>query len=133
MIIDFDGIVVKYDKAAINMISLGYSITIHKSQGSSIKVVILCTPQSHIYMLNSNLLYVGLTRMKELTYHLGTLVSVNQAINKKANLTRHTFMQYLLFNIPESEYMKKEEVQPKHQETNEFDNLDDWEDELPFN
>ena len=105
VIIDFDGIMVKYDKAAMNMISLGYSITIHKSQGSSIRVVILCTPQSHIYMLNSNLLYVGLTRMKDLTYHLGTLNSVNQAIGKKANLTRHTFMQYLLANMPEEEYM----------------------------
>ena len=131
MIIDFDGIVVKYDKAAINMISLGYSITIHKSQGSSIKVVILCTPQSHIYMLNSNLLYVGLTRMKELTYHLGTLISVNQAIGKKANLTRHTFMQYLLFNIPESEYINNN-IQNKNEEDVDINIESDEFEELPW-
>ena len=53
-IIEFDGVFVKYYRADMQMISLGYSITIHKSQGSSIKIVILCTPQSHIYMLNSN-------------------------------------------------------------------------------
>ena len=96
VIIDFEGVYVKYYKSDMNMIGLGYSITIHKSQGSSIKVVILCTPQSHIFMLNSNLLYVGLTRMKEQCYHLGALTSVNQATGKKANLTRHTFMQQLL-------------------------------------
>lgn len=104
MIIDFDGIMVKYYKSDLSMIGLGYSITIHKSQGSSIKIVILCTPQSHIFMLNSNLLYVGLTRMKEVCYHLGTLQSVNQAVGKKANLTRHTFMQHLLMTMPEEEY-----------------------------
>ena len=98
VIIDFDGIRVKYYRNDMNMIGLGYSITIHKSQGSSIDNVILCTPQSHIFMLNSNLLYVGLTRMRKKCFHLGTLTSVNQAISKKANLTRHTFMQQLLKN-----------------------------------
>lgn len=104
VIIDFDGIRVKYSKSDMNMVGLGYSITIHKSQGSSIKVVILCTPQSHIFMLNSNLIYVGLTRMKEKCFHLGTLDSVNMAVTKKANLTRHTFMQQLLSNLTPEEY-----------------------------
>jgi exodeoxyribonuclease V alpha subunit len=80
------------------MVKLGYAISIHKSQGGGFKTVILCTPQSHIFMLNSNLLYVGLTRMKEKLYHLGSLQSVNQAVKKKANLTRNTFMQKLLKN-----------------------------------
>lgn len=105
IIIDFDGICVKYYRNDMNMIGLGYSITIHKSQGSSIDNVILCTPQSHIFMLNSNILYVGLTRMRKKCFHLGTLTSVNQAVGKKANLTRHTFMQQLLLNMTEDEYM----------------------------
>lgn len=104
MIIDFDGIMVKYYPSDLNMIGLGYSITIHKSQGSSIKAVILVSPQNHIFMLNSNLLYVGLTRMKEVCYHLGTLQSVNQAVGKKANLTRNTWMQHLLTTMSEDEY-----------------------------
>ena len=104
-IIAFDNIYVKYYRNDMNMIGLGYSITIHKSQGSSIDNVILCTPQSHTFMLNSNLLYVGLTRMRKKCFHLGTLSSVNQAIGKKANLARNTFMQQLLLNMPEEEYM----------------------------
>ena len=96
IIADFNGIYVKYYRNDMNMVKLGYAISIHKSQGGGFKTVILCTPQSHIFMLNSNLLYVGLTRMKEKLYHLGSLQSVNQAVKKKANLTRHTFMQNLL-------------------------------------
>lgn len=115
-IIEFDGVFVKYYRADMQMISLGYSITIHKSQGSSIKIVILCTPQSHIYMLNSNLLYVGLTRMKEGCYHLGALNSINQAVKKKANLTRHTHMQELLLTMPEEEYMALEKSEKKKPE-----------------
>lgn len=98
IIANFNGIRVKYYRNDMNMVKLGYCISIHKSQGGGFKTVILCTPQSHIFMLNSNLLYVGLTRMKEKLFHLGTLQSVNQAVKKKANLTRHTFMQNLLTN-----------------------------------
>lgn len=98
VIVDFNGILVKYYRNDMNMVKLGYAISIHKSQGGGFKTVILCSPPSHIFMLNSNLLYVGLTRMKEKLYHLGSLQSVNQAVKKKANLVRHTFMQKLLKN-----------------------------------
>ena len=98
IIANFNGIRVKYYRNDMNMVKLGYCISIHKSQGGGFKTVILCSPQSHIFMLNSNLLYVGLTRMKQKLYHLGSLQSVNQAVKKKANLVRHTFMQKLLKN-----------------------------------
>jgi exodeoxyribonuclease V alpha subunit len=96
IIANFNGIRVKYYKNDMNMVKLGYCISLHKSQGGGFKIVILCTPQSHAFMLNSNLLYTGLTRMKKKLYHLGTLQTVNQSIKKKANLTRHTFIQELL-------------------------------------
>lgn len=128
-IIEFDGVFVKYYRADMQMISLGYSITIHKSQGSSIKIVILCTPQSHIYMLNSNLLYVGLTRMKEGCYHLGALNSINQAVKKKANLIRHTHMQELLLTMPEEEYMALEKSEKKKPE---IDGTEEDTEELPW-
>lgn len=101
ILIDFDGIVVKYNKADMQSVMLGYSISIHKSQGGSAKVIILVSPSSHIFMMNSNLLYVGLTRMKEKCYHIGSLQSVNQAVEKKSNLSRHTFMQEMLKELKE--------------------------------
>lgn len=99
VVIDFDGINVKYERDDMNTVKLGYCITTHKSQGSSIKNVILCTPKSHAFMLNSNLLYVGLTRTTNKCFHLGEVNSVNTAVKKKANLTRHTFLQELLADM----------------------------------
>lgn len=94
--INFDGVYVKYYRNNMQSVNLGYAITIHRSQGSSINNVILCTPQSHMFMLNSNLLYTGLTRMRKKCYHIGSLNSVNMAIHKKANLERNTFMKEML-------------------------------------
>ena len=99
VVINFDGIRVKYYREDMQKVSLGYAMTIHKSQGSGIDNVIICSPSSHTFMMNSNLLYVALTRTKKKCYHLGSLRTVNNAIGKKANLERHTFMQELLSNM----------------------------------
>lgn len=96
IIANFNGIRVKYYRNDMNMVKLGYAISIHKSQGGGFNTVILCTPQSHTFMLNSNILYVALTRMKKKLYHLGSLQTINQAVKKKSNLVRHTFMQEML-------------------------------------
>ena len=96
VIINFDGIFVKYSREELQNVGLGYCITIHKSQGSSSKVIILVTPKSHTYMLNSNLIYVGLTRMREKCFHLGNSHTVEQSIKKKANFSRNTLMQKFL-------------------------------------
>lgn len=134
IIIDFDGIYVKYHRADMNMVKLGYSISIHRSQGSGFNIVILCTPQSHAFMMNSNLIYVGLTRMKEICYHLGTLSSVNKAVIKKANLTRNTFMQYLLTTMKKEEYKNISNNVPSNDYKKQIVEEDDFDtdEELPF-
>jgi exodeoxyribonuclease V alpha subunit len=96
LIIDFDGVKVKYYRDDMQMCGLGYSISIHKSQGSSIPVVIMLTPKAHTFMLNSNLIYVGLTRMKEKCYHVGDAGAVDAAVKKKENLLRNTFLLEML-------------------------------------
>lgn len=102
VVIDFDGIDVRYNKETMNMVKLGYAITCHKSQGSSINYVILLTPQSDIYTLNSNLLYVGCTRARNRCVHIGSVDTVNKVIKKKANFARHTFMQQMLKSYVEN-------------------------------
>jgi exodeoxyribonuclease V alpha subunit len=96
VIIDFDGVKVKYYREDMQMCGLGYAISIHKSQGGSFKVVILLTPKAHTFMLNSNLIYVGLTRMKQKCYHIGDAGAVDAAVKKKENLLRNTFLLELL-------------------------------------
>lgn len=98
-IIDFDGVKVKYEKSEMSMLLLGYAISIHKSQGGSAKVTITLTPSCHAYMMNSNLLYVALTRTKEKSFHIGDKDTVNRAIKKKENFKRNTFLLDVLKKI----------------------------------
>ena len=83
-----------------NDIELAYASTIHKSQGSAFNIVILCTPRQHTFTLTSNLLYVGLTRMRTRCYHLGEINAVNIAVKKKEDKNRRTFMlDFLVHDI----------------------------------
>ena len=94
--IDFDGVLIKYTRDEMSMVGLGYAISIHKSQGSGFKIVILCSPKSDIYMMNSNLLYVGITRTIEKCYHVGSIAAVNMAVKKKENFKRDTYLKDFL-------------------------------------
>lgn len=140
MTIDFDGVCVRYTKADLVSLGLAYAISIYKSQGSSINNVIVCTPRSHTFMLNSNIIYVALTRMRKKCYHLGALPTVNQAIAKKANLERHTLMQELLTTVTPQEikYIKLKDTDNKlainqmaDLNNNDFEDIIN-DDELPF-
>ena len=92
MISDYEGTLIYYDKGKLKNIRLAYAISTHKSQGGQFKAVILVTPRSHTYMLNSNLLYVGISRAKEKCYHLGEIKTVNTALKKKENFDRKTML-----------------------------------------
>ena len=100
VIIDFDGTLVRYTKGSLIDTQLAYAISVHKSQGSAFNIVILCTPRQHTFTLTSNLLYVGLTRMRTRCYHLGEINAVNIAVKKKEDKNRRTFMlDFLVHDI----------------------------------
>ena len=94
MIIDFDGIgEVVVEGKALNNIQLGYAMTIHKCQGSTIKCVIFALP--YHYLLNTKeLVYTGMTRASEMQYIITSPRSFKRAIKntsvkkKKINLAR---------------------------------------------
>jgi exodeoxyribonuclease V alpha subunit len=98
-LIKFDDATVVYTVKQLIDCRLSYCYTIHKSQGSQNKIVILLTPKAHTYMLNSNLIYVGLTRATDRVYHFGELETFNRAIKIKENFDRQTFLQDLLQNL----------------------------------
>lgn len=54
--------------AAINSLSLGYTLTVHKSQGSEWRKVFLLFHQSHATMMQRELLYTAVTRAREELY-----------------------------------------------------------------
>ncbi len=64
-IINFDGVIVEFNKKNFEDLKLGYAISIHKSQGSEFELVIMPMDLSFKRMLYRNLLYTGITRAKK--------------------------------------------------------------------
>lgn len=52
----------------VNNLSLGYALTVHKSQGSEWRKVFFVLHQSHATMVSRELLYTGITRAREELY-----------------------------------------------------------------
>ena len=96
MVVKFDNHYILRHKSDLDKMSLAYAITAHKSQGSGYKNVIVVTPITHTYMLNSNLLYVAYTRAKERCFNIGNPKTIAVAIKKKQNLSRETFLQDII-------------------------------------
>jgi exodeoxyribonuclease V alpha subunit len=104
-IIDFDGIKVKMTFGVIltNLVH-SWVTTIHKSQGSQYKVVILIVDKSMKYQLNANLIYTGVSRATQFLLVLGQAEAINHGIKKFANMQRRSFLQEFLnkFSAPDT-------------------------------
>jgi exodeoxyribonuclease V alpha subunit len=90
VIIRFEGREVSYDYADLNEITLAWSITIHKSQGSEYPVVLLPIYMAHYVMLSRNLIYTGLTRAKKLAIVIGSHKAIDMAIKQVNQQERYT-------------------------------------------
>ena len=78
--IDFDDILVKYTPTMFNKFSLAYAISIHKSQGSEFKTVIIPIVKSYNKMLYRKLIYTGVTRSKEKLILIGDIKALEKII-----------------------------------------------------
>ena len=109
--IKFNDEMVVYDKADMSNVKLAYSISTHKSQGGNAKIIIFISPKAHTFMLNSNLMYVAITRASEKVFHFGMANTVNTAVKKKADMTRHTWLQHYIINeVTNKQNKTKEEI-----------------------
>jgi exodeoxyribonuclease V alpha subunit len=62
----FDGRDVTYQDADLDMLTLAYATSIHKSQGSEYPAVVIPLLTAHFVMLSRNLVYTAVTRGKKL-------------------------------------------------------------------
>ena len=76
-------------------LQLAYAITIHLSQGSDYKGVIITCSSEHRFMLRRNLIYTALTRAKEKAVLVGEKNSLHEGIQKLPDL-RYTNLIELL-------------------------------------
>jgi len=93
--VDFDEKIVAYDFHDADQLSLSYAISIHKSQGSEFRCVIIPILTSHYMLLQRNLLYTALTRAKELAIIVGSKKAIGMAISRNHVENRYTNLKNL--------------------------------------
>ena len=96
--IDYDGNLVKYTKSMLQNFTLGYAISIHKSQGSEFDTVLIPFTFDYRKMLYRKLIYTGVTRCKKKLILVGYINALEQAIRNNQEQKRRTSLKLFLEN-----------------------------------
>ena len=67
----FDDREADYDFTQLNELELAYAMTVHKSQGSEYRAVVLSAWNASAYLLSRSILYTAITRARELLIIVG--------------------------------------------------------------
>jgi exodeoxyribonuclease V alpha subunit len=89
---------IPYEREDLTEISLAYSITIHKSQGSEFEALIIPVATQHFKMLFRNLIYTGLTRARQVCVFVGNRKALSMAVKQIDNRKRQTALSYLIMH-----------------------------------
>lgn len=104
--VSFDGgPTVEITSKMMKDICLSYATTIHKSQGSEYKVVVIPMTMQFFTMLQRNLLYTGITRAKKVCVLIGQKKAIAMAVRNNAVKKRNTLLKERL--ISESKKTEK--------------------------
>jgi len=79
--VNFDGNEVIYEKNDLDNLNLAYAMSVHKSQGSEYKIVILPLVKQYTHMLKKELLYTAITRAKNFLIIVGDMNLLVYAAN----------------------------------------------------
>ena len=88
-----------YSRENMEELDLAYAITIHKSQGSEFKVVIMPSFMGSPFLMNRNLLYTGITRAKNLVTVVGYTRALKFMVDNNRNLERYSTLEYRIKDI----------------------------------
>lgn len=92
---------VKYDFSQLDELDLSYAITIHKSQGSEYKAVIIPIHSGAPMLLTRNLLYTGVTRAKQLAVIVGIPETLNKMVDNNNEVNRYTYLKNRIVHLYE--------------------------------
>jgi exodeoxyribonuclease V alpha subunit len=81
---------VAYEFSELDELVHAYAVSVHKSQGSEYRAVVVPVLTSHYVMLQRNLLYTAVTRAKELVVLVGTRRAIAIAVRNNKIRARHT-------------------------------------------
>ena len=93
MTVHFEGRPVEYDFWDLDELSLAYVLSIHKSQGSEFRCVVIPLHTQHYMMLRRNLLYTAVTRGKQLVVLVGTKKALGMAVRRVDTGQRYTALK----------------------------------------
>jgi exodeoxyribonuclease V alpha subunit len=79
-----------YEFGELDELALAYAITVHKSQGSEFRAVVVPITTQHYVMLQRNLIYTAITRARELVVMIGTKKALGIAVKNNAVALRNT-------------------------------------------
>ncbi len=88
--VDFDGLMVEFDRTDATDLQLAYTISVHKSQGSEFAVVILPILKQQFIMLQRNLLYTAITRGRKKVFLVGDPAAYAMAVANAESTARQT-------------------------------------------
>jgi len=94
----FEDRMVTYEFRELDQLVHAYAITVHKSQGSEYRAVIMPLTTQHFIMLQKNLLYTAVSRAKELIILIGTFKAFNIAVKNDKTAQRFSFLEERLRN-----------------------------------
>ena len=96
--ISFDDRTAQYAKEQMTELELAYAVTVHKSQGSEFKAVIMPVVNVIPQLCYRNLLYTAVTRAKELMIIVGTKDEVMKMAANDKKTRRYSALKKLLLN-----------------------------------
>ncbi len=91
-----DGRVLRLPVKDAGTLRLAHAISVHKSQGSQMPVVVVPLFGGHQIMLTRNLVYTALTRAERAAVFVGDLGALNLALGRRDAGTRHTRLAALV-------------------------------------
>lgn len=98
LLINFDGETKTYTPEQAAEISLAYSISIHKSQGSEFDYVAIIIDKSHGFFLNRNLLYTAISRAKKAVIVIGFENTFENGVKNTSTISRRSNIKEKLEN-----------------------------------
>ena len=96
LVIQYDENLIGVHGDAVEDLLLGYAISIHKSQGSQSKAVVLITHKTQKQMIKRNILYVGASRAQEYLAQLGEPKGIEAGLEIEEQKNRDTWLQDML-------------------------------------
>ena len=94
--IDFDGRKTVYTSEMFGKLEHAYAVTIHKSQGSEYRAVIMPLTLFTNNLLYRNLLYTGVTRAKEILIIAGSYTAISRMVGNKKKVNRFSCIRDML-------------------------------------